>query len=117
MSQGYEPRFQTPQMHASYARYAAKPASNGLALAALILGIAGCALSLIPVIGFFLCWPPALFAIIFGFIALRTANQNRGLRRNEALWGVICGFLPIPLMILVVAIAVAVSTATAPLVS
>jgi hypothetical protein len=40
---------------------------------------------------------PALLAIIFGFIGLGTASRLNGLRRNEALWGTILGFAPIPI--------------------
>jgi predicted PurR-regulated permease PerM len=70
-----------------------------LAIAALILGIVGAALSLIPVLGPFLCWLPALLAIVFGFIGLSTASRLNGLRRIEALWGTILGFAPIPITI------------------
>jgi hypothetical protein len=82
-----------------YVQVAPRPSTNGLAITALILGIVGAALSLIPIVGPFLCWLPALLAIIFGFIGLGTASRLNGLRRNEALWGTIFGFAPIPITI------------------
>lgn len=88
-----------PPVQQVYVQYAPKPSSNGLALAGLILGIVGAALSLIPFIGLFFCWLPALLAIIFGFVGLNTAKTLGGLRSKEALWGVILGFAPIPITI------------------
>ena len=77
---------------------AAPPATNNnLATAALYLGIAGAALSLVPIAGPFLCWLPSLLAIVFGFISLRTARALGGLRHTEALWGALLGFAPIPI--------------------
>jgi hypothetical protein len=82
-------------MHQVYVQYAPRPSSNGLAVAALVLGVVGTALSLIPFLGLFLCWLPALLAIIFGFVGLGTARRSNGFRRTEALWGAILGFAPI----------------------
>jgi hypothetical protein len=82
-------------VHQVYVQYAPRPNSNGLAVAALVLGVVGTALSLIPFLGLFLCWLPALLAIVFGFVGLGTARRSNGFRRTEALWGAILGFAPI----------------------
>jgi hypothetical protein len=94
-----QPQPYAPQPTQVYVQLAPRPSTNGLAIAALILGIVGAALSLIPVLGLFLCWLPALLAIVFGFIGLSTARRLNGLRRSEALWGTILGFAPIPITI------------------
>jgi hypothetical protein len=121
MSQIYEPRFSTPPADRAYSRYVSDYSTNstrnGFAIAALAFGIAGAVLSLVPVVGFYLCVAPAVVAIVFGFIGLSRANRNKGLHRTEALWGVICGFLPIPLMILGLTIAIVVATSTTAVVS
>jgi hypothetical protein len=77
-----------------------KNSTNGVALAAVILGAVGAGLSLIPLLGPFLCWLPALLGIIFGFVGLSNAKKLNGLRKNAALWGVILGFAPIPISII-----------------
>ncbi|HEY8913395.1 hypothetical protein [Lacisediminihabitans sp.] len=86
--------------------------TNRLASAALYLGIAGAALSLIPVAGPFLCWLPALLAVIFGFLSLRTSRNLGGLRHTEALWGTLLGFAPIPITALWLAFGVALGAIT-----
>ena len=63
----------------------------------LILGIVAATLSLIPFIGLALCWLPALLAIIFGCIGLGTASRIGGYRKTTAIWGIVCGLLPIPI--------------------
>ncbi|MCU1580920.1 MAG: hypothetical protein JWO01_308 [Microbacteriaceae bacterium] len=93
------PRPYAPPPTQVYVQLERLPSTNGLAIAALILGIVGTALSLIPFLGPFLCWLPAILAIIFGFIGLGTASRLNGMRRNEALWGTILGFAPIPITI------------------
>jgi hypothetical protein len=115
MSDSQQPPYveQPPQPYAPpptqvYVQVSPRPSTNGLAITALILGIVGAALSLIPIVGLFLCWLPALLAIIFGFIGLGTASRLNGLRRNEALWGTILGFAPIPITIGWIVIGVAV---------
>jgi hypothetical protein len=96
---GQQPQPYAPPPAQVYVRMEPRPSTNGLAIAALILGIVGAALSLIPLVGLFLCWLPALLAIVFGFIGLSTAGRLNGLRRSEALWGTILGFAPIPITI------------------
>jgi hypothetical protein len=82
-----------------YVQQAPKPASNGLAVAGMVLGIVGTVCSLIPFVGVFLCWLPALLGIIFGFIGLGTAKRAGGFRRTEAITAIVCGFLPIPIIL------------------
>lgn len=84
-----------------------KNSTNGVALAAVILGAAGTALSLIPILGVFLCWAPALLGIIFGFVGLSNAKKLNGLRKTAALWGVILGFAPIPITIIWIVVGLA----------
>jgi uncharacterized membrane protein len=81
--------------------------NNGVALAAVILGAIGAALSLIPILGVFLCWVPAILGIIFGFVGLSNAKKLNGLRKNVALWGVILGFVPIPITIIWIIVGIA----------
>lgn len=82
-----------------YVQHAPKPPSNGLAVAGMVLGIVGAVCSLIPFVGVFLCWLPALLGIIFGFIGLGTAKRTGGFRRVEAITAIVCGFLPIPIIL------------------
>lgn len=112
MSQGYDPRSFPQPIQQVYVQYAPKPATNGLAIAALVLGIVAAALSLIPLVGLFVCWLPALLGIIFGLIGLGTARRNNGIRRTEALWGLICALLPIPIVIVGFAIAASIASST-----
>lgn len=95
---------QPPVQHV-YVQHAPKPPSNGLAVAGLVTGIVGAALSLIPIAGVFLCWLPALLGIIFGFIGLGTSKRN-GFRRKESLAAIILGFVPIPVTILYILIGI-----------
>lgn len=87
--------------------YVQKPPSNGLAVAGLVLGITGAVLALIPLVGVFLCWLPALLAIIFGFIGIATANRT-GLRKTEAIWAVVLGFSPPVIIVAELVIAIVV---------
>jgi hypothetical protein len=99
------------QVHQVYFGLAPRPPSNGLAIAGLVCGIVGAALSLIPLVGVFFCWLPALLAIIFGFVALGTSRRN-GLRRTESLAAIWLGFAPIAVTILYVMIGVALASAS-----
>jgi hypothetical protein len=85
---------QPPQVHQVYFGLVPRQPSNGLAIAGLVCGIVGAALSLIPFAGPFLCWLPALLAIIFGFVGSGTARKN-GLRRKESLAAIWLGIAPI----------------------
>lgn len=75
---------------------AASGQSNGMAIAALVLGLTGLTLSVmvgwIPIVGFFFTVPLTVLAIIFGFngrsLAIRGASH-----RSSAVAGLICGFV------------------------
>lgn len=100
-----------PPVQQVYVQLAPRQPGNGLAIAGLVTGIVGAALSLIPFVGVFLCWLPALLAIIFGFIAIGTSKRN-GLRRNESLAAVILGFVPIPVTLLYILIGVGIAASS-----
>ena len=85
-----------PSSHQVYIQLAPRPSSNGMAVAALVLGAIGFVLGLIPIIGGFLFWVPALLAVIFGFVGLSNASKLNGLNRNQAIWGLVFGFLAGP---------------------
>jgi hypothetical protein len=69
---------------------AAAPAGNGLAVAALVLGIVGVIVGLIPLF-FWIALPCGILAVIFGF-----AGRRRG-RRGMVWTGIITGTLAIVL--------------------
>jgi hypothetical protein len=94
--------------------YAPKPAPNGLAVTSLVLGIVGAALSLIPITGIFLCWLPALLAIVFGFIGLGTAKGAGSFRRGQAMAGIVCGLLPIPIILIILGLLYGVGSRSMP---
>lgn len=62
--------------------------SNGMGLAAMICGIVGLAISIIPVLGF-AAWALAPIAIILGIVGMRRANAPKG----GAITGMITGVL------------------------
>ena len=103
--------YNPPPAQQVYVQLAPRQPSNGLAIAGLVTGIVGAALSLIPFAGVFLCWLPALLAIVLGFIAIGTAKRT-GLRRNESLAAIILGFVPIPVTILYILIGVGVAASS-----
>jgi hypothetical protein len=83
---------------------AAKP-TNGLAIAALILGVGSLFFFWVPFVGL-VCLPFALAGIVCGFMALSTAKQT-GSGKGMAMAGVICGAIAIIGAILItVAVAV-----------
>lgn len=59
-----------------YVHYPPKAPSNGLAIAGMVLGIVALVAALIPFVGWFMAFVPALLAIIFGHIGHATANRN-----------------------------------------
>jgi hypothetical protein len=101
MSSEFEPPYRSNnrQGHDVYVQFAPRPATNGLAIAGLITGIVGTALSLIPFLGVFMCWLPALLGVIFGCLGLGTSKRN-GMRRAESTWAIALGLAPIPITIL-----------------
>ncbi|QOD93473.1 DUF4190 domain-containing protein [Chryseoglobus sp. 28M-23] len=79
----------TPQPPVMYVQRAP---SNGLAVAGLVLGIVGLITALIPFIGWFLAFLPALLAVIFGHIGFGTAKRT-GLRKGESVASFVLGYL------------------------
>lgn len=61
----------------------------GMAIAALILGIVAVVTALIPVIGFFLIWVPAILALIFGIIGALGSRPKRGIALAGAILAVV----------------------------
>lgn len=70
------------------------PPTNALAFAGYILGAVAMGLSVfLGWIGLFIGFVPAILAIVFGFVGINTANRMNGLRKRDAVWAVIMGFL------------------------
>lgn len=74
--------------------YIQRPQSNGLAIAGLVLGIVGLVTALIPLVGWFLAFLPALLAVIFGHVGFGTAKRT-GLRKGESVASFVLGYLAI----------------------
>lgn len=62
--------------------------SNGLGTTALVLGIVGVVLSLIPVIGV-IAWPVVIVGLILGFLGIRKVSQGRATNRIAAITGTV----------------------------
>jgi hypothetical protein len=80
----------TPQL--PQVMYLQRPPSNGLAVAGLVLGIVGLLTALIPLVGWFFAFLPALLAVIFGHIGFGTAKRT-GLRKGESIASVLLGYI------------------------
>ena len=75
----------------------ARPAANGMAVAALVCGIVGAVIGTVP----FFFWLAAILgvlAVIFGFVALGKANRGEG-RKGMSIAGVVLGFVGVVLAI------------------
>lgn len=72
--------------------YQTAPQGNGLAVAALVLGILGVLVSWIPCVGWVLGLLLAVLAIIFGFVGKGKASQGAP-HGGVAIAGLVCGFL------------------------
>jgi len=67
-------------------------ATNGVATAALVLGILGFLITGIPLgIGLLLGGPLDLLAIILGIVGAVRASKNSGLGNGAAIWGIVLG--------------------------
>ena len=91
-----QPAYQQP--------YGRQP-SNGMGIAALVLGI----VSLVVCYGGFVT---GVLAIIFGALAMQKANRGEATNKTMAMWGLILGIVAIALWIIVIIVAVANSSST-----
>ena len=95
----------TPPTPPAYAPLPAKP-SNGMAIAALALGIAAIVIgiwALIPLVGLvaaFLAFLPAVLAAIFGHIGVAKSKSMDGTGKGMAVTGFILGYVTIALIVL-----------------
>lgn len=94
-----------PEQHYHYHLPPPQPRGpeNGMGTTALILGITGAALSVIP---WCLCLSPiaCVVAIVFGAIGISTADSGRATNRNAAKAGFILGITGLGITALFVAI-------------
>lgn len=67
-------------------------AGNGLAVAALVTGIVGLVLALIPLL-FFVGWGLGITAFVLGLVARSKAKKPGIGRKTMATWGVVLGLL------------------------
>lgn len=68
------------------------PPGNGLATAAMTLGIIGLTLSAVPFAGLVLAPLPALLAAVFGHVGHHLARARGGLKRHHAIAGLVTGY-------------------------
>lgn len=72
-------------------------AGNGLAVAALVLGIIGVVLGLVPIL-FFLAWILGILALVLGLVARNRAKKTPQVgRKTMATWGAVLGAAAIAL--------------------
>jgi hypothetical protein len=88
--------------------YAASPPSNGVAVAAFVLGVIAMVLAWIPLFDIVLAAP----AVILGGLGISRANRTRGTGKGLAIAGLILGAISILVTLVVFAILVAVSKPT-----
>jgi hypothetical protein len=74
-----------------YAPSAYAPTTNGMAIASLICGFAGCFLGI-----------PWILAIVFGFVAISQINNSNGTQQGKglAIAGIVIGVVPILIIFL-----------------
>jgi len=88
--------------------YAASPPSNGVAVAAFVLGVIAIVLSWIPLLDIVLAAP----AVILGGLGISRANRTHGTGKGFAIAGLVLGAISILVTFVVFAILVAVSKPT-----
>jgi hypothetical protein len=90
--------FHAAQSQVIYQQIVRAP-SNGTAIASLVLGIVAILAGMwipIPFIGLimmFLAFVPAVLAVVFGHVGLRTSSRSGGTGRGAALTGLVLGYL------------------------
>lgn len=97
---GYPPQPQQwpPAYPPPYPVYAASPPVNGLAIAAMVLGI------------LWLYWVGSILAVVFGHIALHQIRQRGQGGSGMAIAGLVLGYIGIAVLALVVVFGVFVAT-------
>ncbi|MHA6670236.1 DUF4190 domain-containing protein [Homoserinimonas sp. A447] len=84
-----------------------RPPSNGMAVAALVLGIVAIAVgvwTVIPILGLvaaFFAFVPGVLAVIFGVIGRTRSRALGGLGRGQALAGLVLGAVTLGIIVLV----------------
>ena len=78
-------------------------AGNGLAVAALVLGLIGLLAGLVPIF-FFIAFPCGVLATVFGFAGRRSSIRHDAPRKGMAIWGMVLGIGALILAIVGVAI-------------
>jgi hypothetical protein len=81
-----------------YGGAVAQPQGNGLAVAALVLGIISIVFSWVP----FFDWLLAILAIIFGAVGISAANKRGGVGKGMAVAGLILGLITVVIGIIFV---------------
>jgi hypothetical protein len=81
--------------------YQAAP-SNGMGVAALVLGIVGLVFSLIPLIGV-IAWPLTILGVIFGAVGTGNAGKVPGMPKGPAVAGLVCSLVGLLICIVWVA--------------
>lgn len=75
-------------------QYQARPATNGMATAALVLGICGFVLTAVPLfIGLFIGGIPDILAVVFGIIGINRSGKLNGAGKAQAIVGLVLGGL------------------------
>ena len=75
-----------------FVTYQPRPSTNGLAVAGMVIGIVALVIALIPLIGWFMAFVPAVLAVIFGHIGQSTAKRLGGMRRTESIVAWVTGY-------------------------
>lgn len=100
---GYPAEQQMPAYNAPAAPQYTYPSApsptpgSGLAITALVFGIAGIPLSLIPLLGF----PLGIVGVVLGVVVLAKARSNKASGRGMAIAGIVTGGIAIMLAILI----------------
>lgn len=82
--------------------------SNGMGVAALVLGIVGLVFSFVPIIGV-IAWPLVILGVIFGGVGISKASQVPGMPKGTAIAGLTCSLVGLGICIIWAAAAASVS--------
>jgi hypothetical protein len=85
--------------------YYAQP-TNGMGVAALVLGIVGLVFSFIPVIGV-IAWPMVILGVVFGAVGISKAGKAPGTPKGTAIAGLTCSLVGLVICVLWLAAAAA----------